>query len=157
PDSRYLAVHYEWGRRYIYVWDLSRREAILKVSQGGYNSFPSFSSDSQLVALARPGHSIRIYELPSGATWKDLPPGPPVDLVRFHPDGRLLAVVTGSIVRLSDLNSGKEVAMFEHSKEVRSLAWRSDGKVFATGGPDQDSNIYLWEVTNPAQPLRVLK
>jgi WD40 repeat protein len=38
---------------------------------------------------------------------------------------------------------------------VAALAWRSDGKVFATGCYDND--IYLWDVSNPAQPLRTLK
>src|SRR5260221_11146714 len=35
------------------------------------------------------------------------------------------------------------------------LAWRSDGKMFATGCSDHD--IYLWAAANPAQPLRILK
>jgi len=95
PDGRYLAVHYERGHRHNYVWDVGRREAILKVSQGDCESFPAFSPDSRLLALARPDHSIRVYELPSGATWKDLPPGPPVHLVQFHPDGRRLTVANG--------------------------------------------------------------
>src|SRR5262249_38222578 len=70
-ESRYLAAIYEWGPRHYYVWDLSRRTAILSVSPG-HHSLPSFSPDSRLVALARPDRSIRIYELPSGATCKDL-------------------------------------------------------------------------------------
>src|SRR5205823_398487 len=149
-------AHYEWGgRRHNYVWDLSRGEAILKVSQGAYNSFPSFSPDSRLVALSQPDHLIRIYELPTGATRKDLPPGPPADLVQFHPDGRQLAVVSDSSVRLRDVNGGEEVATFKHPSRVASLAWRSDGKVFATGCADHD--IYLWDRANPAQPLRTLK
>ena len=147
------------GQRHNYVWDLSRREAILKVPQGSHGSFPSFSPDSRLVALSRPDHSIRIYELPSGATWKDLPPGLPVSRVFhpvcFHPDGRRLAVVSGNIVQLRDLDDGKEVGAFKHPGTVVRLAWRSDGKVFATGCHDHD--IYLWDVANPAQPLRILK
>src|SRR5262249_37159433 len=94
-------------------------------------------------------------ELPSGATWKDLPPGQPAQHVHFHPDGRRLAVVSGSIVQLRELSDGKELAPFKHPRAVVSLAWRSDGKVFATGCYDHD--IYLWDVANPAQPLRTLK
>jgi serine/threonine protein kinase/WD40 repeat protein/tetratricopeptide (TPR) repeat protein len=163
PNGRYLAAHYEWGQRHNYVWDLSRREAILKVSQGSYsyNSFPWFSPDNRLVALPRPDHSIRVYELPSGAKWKDLPPGLPahagqVVKVHFHPDGRQLAVVTGSLVQLRDLSSGKELAKFKHPGDVAALAWRSDGKVFATGCYDHDE-IYVWDMANPAQPLQTLK
>jgi WD40 repeat protein/Tfp pilus assembly protein PilF len=155
PNGRYLAAHYEQGQCHNYVWDLSRREAILKVSQGDYGTVPSFSPDSRLVALSRPDHSIRIYELPSGATWKDLPPGLEAESVHFHPDGRRLAVVSRRIVQLRDLSDGKELATFRHPGWVSALAWRSDGKVFATGCTDHA--IYLWDTVNPAQPLRILK
>src|SRR5262249_43297053 len=156
PDSRYLAVLYEWGQNHIYVWDVSRRTAILKVPQGYHHGFPiSFSPDRRLFALARPDWSIRIYELPSGVTWKDLPSGPPVDGVHFHPDDRRLAVVSDRLVQLRDLSDGKNLATFQHPDHIRVLAWRNDGKVFATGCDDHD--IYLWDPLNPAQPLRTLK
>jgi WD40 repeat protein len=155
PDGRYLAVHYEWGPRHNYVWDLSRREAILKVSQGSYYTLPAFSPDSRLVALGQPDRSIRIYELPSGATWKDLPPGLPVTDVYFQPEGGRLAVASGGVVQLRDLDSGAAVATFEHANDVTTLAWRSDGKVFATGCRDGD--IYLWDAANASRPPRTLK
>ncbi|MCI0456805.1 MAG: protein kinase, partial [Gemmataceae bacterium] len=155
PNSRYLAAHYERGERHNYVWDLSRREAILKVPCGTHDSRLAFSPDSRLVALPQPDQSIRIYELPSGATWKDLPPGPPVQSVQFHPDGRQLTVISRSLVQLRDLSDGKERATFQHPGGVCALAWRSDGKVFATGCYDHD--IYLWATANPTLPLRTLK
>jgi len=58
-------------------------------------------------------------------------------------------------VELRDLNSGGTVATFKHPGALECLAWRSDGKVFATGC--YDSDIYLWDVTRPAEPLRKLK
>src|SRR5262249_5154515 len=135
---------------------LSRREAILKVSQLDYAGSPAFSPDSRLVALTQRDNSVRIHELPSGARWKDLPPGPPpVGDVQFQPDGRRLAVVRGRFVQLHDLSDGKELAAFQHASDVSTLAWRSDGKVFATGCDDHD--IYLWDLAKPAQPLRILK
>src|SRR5262249_22335606 len=115
----------------------------------------SFSPDSRLLALSRPDYSVRIYELPSGSTWKDLPPGLEGESLHFHPDGHRLAVVSDRIVQLRDLNGGGEVARFKHPGHVNTLAWRSDGKVFATACEDHD--IYLWEVMNPAQPLRTLE
>jgi eukaryotic-like serine/threonine-protein kinase len=155
PDGRYLAVHYGAGvQRYNYVWDLRSRQAILKLSQSLCETLPSFSPDSRLVALSRPEHLIRIYELPSGATWKELPELEG-ESVHFHPDGRRLAVVKDRIVRLLDLNSDREIARFQHPGHVNTLAWRTDGKVFATGCSDHD--IYLWDVANPARPLRTLK
>ncbi|MCI0683018.1 MAG: WD40 repeat domain-containing serine/threonine-protein kinase [Gemmataceae bacterium] len=159
PDGRYLAAHYEWGQRHNYVWDLRSRTAILKMPQSS-PSFPSFSPDSRRVAIARPDHSIRIHELPSGAIWKDVRPGLPVSSgcfysVCFQPGGRRVAVLSGGTIQLRDVDSGTEVARFQHPDSVLRLAWRSDGKVFATGCIDHD--IYLWDVANPAQPLRILK
>jgi eukaryotic-like serine/threonine-protein kinase len=157
PNGCYLAAHYGDLDRPLhnYVWDVSRREPILKESHANYDTFPSFSSDGRLVAVSRPDDSIRIYELPSGTRLKDLPPSLPVARVHFHPNGRRLAVVSDSIVQLRNLTDGKELATFKHPAEVAALAWRSDGKVFATGCHDHD--IYLWDVAHAAQPLRILK
>jgi WD40 repeat protein/tetratricopeptide (TPR) repeat protein len=92
--------------------------------------------------------------------WKDLSPGLAVSRacispVCFHPDGRRLAVLAGRTVQLREVDRGKTIATFQHPGEIARLAWRSDGQVFATGCFDDD--IYLWDVANPAQPLRILK
>src|SRR5262249_4815250 len=129
------------------------REPILRVSQD-YDTFLSFSPDSQQVALCQPDHSIQIYELPSGAPQKQLP-GLPGGSTFFHPNGRQLAVLHHNMVKLCDLSDGRVLATFKHEGGPYALAWRSDGKVFATGCVDSD--IYLWDVAHPAQPLRVLK
>jgi serine/threonine protein kinase/WD40 repeat protein len=155
PNGRYLAAHYESGECRNYVWDLSRREAILKVSQGRYHTIPAFSPDSRLVALSQPNSSIRIYELPSGAPWKDLPPGLPVTEIYFQPEGGRLAVTSDRVVQLRDLAGGGAVATFPHASDVYCLAWRSDGKAFATGCTDGD--IYVWDAANASAPPRTLK
>jgi serine/threonine protein kinase/WD40 repeat protein/tetratricopeptide (TPR) repeat protein len=149
PDGRYLAVHYEGGEHHNCVWDLDRREAVLRIAQGRLNADLSFSPDSRLAALGQADRSIRIYELPSGAT-KDLPPGRlPATQVHFQPGGGRLAVVSRHVVQLRDLDGGAVVATFEHPSDVACLAWRGDGKVFATG--TYGSDIYLWD---PADPSR---
>jgi eukaryotic-like serine/threonine-protein kinase len=157
PDGRYLAAHYEWGQRHNYVWDLSRAQVILKVPPGSHDSFAAFSTDSRLVALSRPDNSIGIYELPSGAKWRDLPPSLPVGRLHFHPDGHRLAVVSNSVVQLRELSDGKELATFKQPSTVACLAWRGDGKLLATGGGEHDHDVYLWDTANPAQPPRALK
>jgi eukaryotic-like serine/threonine-protein kinase len=157
PDGRYLAAHYydEAGtQRDNYVWDLGRCRPILKGPRH-HESFPAFSPDSRRVAFPQPDQSIQVFELPSGTKWKDLPPGPPVRIVAFHPAGRRLAATSGSIVQLRDLDGGEAVATFHHPDTVASLAWRGDGKVLATGCWDQ--HIYLWDTANPARPLRTLE
>jgi serine/threonine protein kinase/WD40 repeat protein/Tfp pilus assembly protein PilF len=154
PDSRYLAAHYESGQRHNYVWDLRSGKALVK-EPAHDNCFPAFSPDGRRVALAQADRSIRIWELPSGAKWKDLPPSLPVGRLFFHPDGQKLTIVSGGTVQLRDLSDGKELATFKHPGGVYTLAWRGDGKLFATGC--WNHNIYLWEPTKPAQPSGVLK
>jgi serine/threonine protein kinase/WD40 repeat protein len=156
PDGRYLVAHYQPDhQRHSYVWDVARLEVVLKLSPADCEGLPGFSPDGSLLAVPRPDHAIRVYELPSGAVRKDLPPGPKVHSVQFLPDGRRLSVVTGGTVRLRDLEDGKELATFQHPSHVHAVGWRSDGRVFATGCDDHD--IYLWDVANPAQPVRTLK
>src|SRR5262249_56828700 len=75
-------------------------------------------------AFPQPDQSIQVFELPSGTKWKDLPPGPPVRLVSFHPDGRRLAVISGSTLQLRDLDGGEAVPTFHHPGTVACLAWR---------------------------------
>jgi serine/threonine protein kinase/WD40 repeat protein len=155
PDGRYLAAHYEQDSRYFYVWDLSRRLAVVKESVGRYESRLCFSWDSQRVAFERPNGSIRIYELPSGTPRSILPLNGPARELQFLPDGRHLAVAYGAVIQLREVPSGKKVAAFTNPSAVTCLAWRNDGKVFATGCID--NGIYVWDVEQPAQPLRCLK
>src|SRR5262249_39157333 len=157
PDGRYLAAHYHSEldfQRDTYVWDLRRCRPIVKGPRH-HELFPAFSPDSRLVAFPQPDRSIQVFELPSGTKCKDLPPGLPAGRVHFHPDGRRLAVVSGSTVQLRNLDSGETAATFLHSSAVASLAWRSDGKVLAVGCHDHD--IYLWDTASPARPQRILK
>ena len=62
----------------------------------------------------------------------------------FSPDGRLLAT-TGRSVRVWDVDSGKEKAVFrEHRTGATGVAFSPDGKLLATGG--NDGTTVLWDV-----------
>src|SRR5262249_47030999 len=169
PDGRYLAAQYEQCPRHNYVWDLSTCKAIVKEPEK-HETFPAFSWDSRRVAVSLLDQSIAIYELPSGAKWKDLRPAAAATTFQFHPDGRL-AVACRDSVQLSDLEENKNLrpgqtlqdwglfggTTFKHPGGVRTLAWRDDGKVFATACFDEPFDIYVWETAKPTEPLRTLK
>jgi WD40 repeat protein len=170
PDGRFLAAHYEMGARHNYVWDLSRGAAVLKLPHGIHPECRlAFSPDSRRVALPQPDESIRIWELPTGAKWQDVQkdvapnntapkaaaPDSQARVVQFHPDGRRLTVVQGKLVRLRDLDKGKDLATFKLPSDVCELVWRDDGKMFAASC--FDNHIYLWDAGNAAEPRRVLK
>ena len=58
-----------------------------------------------------------------------------INLMRFSPDGTRLAVGTDVGVRLYDVPSGEETALFTgHTGQVNGLAFSQDGKTFASGG-----------------------
>jgi WD40 repeat protein len=159
-DGRFLAAHYEEGHRHSCVWDVSsvvaghgKPRRIVKLPAG--SCVMSFSPDGQRVAFYLRDNSIHIYELPSGAEWKVLPCSAPPHSFYFHPDGRRLTVVCRGNVELRDLSNGGTVATFKHPGSVASLAWRSDGKVFASGCFDHD--IYLWDAGHSKEPLRIMK
>jgi WD40 repeat protein len=157
PDGKFLAAHYELRQRHNYVWDVSRREAIIKVEFCGA-PFPRFSPDGRLVAIPQRDNSVRLYELPSGKRNETvLRPGLPITGVFFHPDSRKLAVISGRSVQIHAADDGKELGKFQHppAAEVRGLAWRDDGRPLAAAC--LDGQVYLWDMEDLRQPIQVLK
>jgi WD40 repeat protein len=68
----------------------------------------------------------------------------PVGIV-FSPDGSLLGSFSmDGTVRLWDLNSGAEIAGFQHGPNVLALAFSPDGDRIASGGAD--AMIRIWDV-----------
>src|SRR5262245_49355055 len=171
PDGKYLAAHYDQGGRHIYIWDLSTCQAIVKEKPPNYY-LPAFSPDGSLAAIQQPNHAIRVYELPKGK-FKELPAGPPIRQLEFHPDGKRLVVVSGNSIHFRHVDDTAGLIQqlsqlvqesnwfgrpaFQHPSAIWSIAWRGDGKIFATGCGGQPFDIYVWDVDNPDQPLRVLK
>jgi RNA polymerase sigma factor (sigma-70 family) len=68
----------------------------------------------------------------------------------FSPDGKQVAVtLMGTAVRLIDVATGEEKRTFEHPAAVGACAFSPDGKLMATGGHEQEKDVYfarLWEV-----------
>jgi WD40 repeat protein/Tfp pilus assembly protein PilF len=171
PDGKYLAAHYDQGGRHIYIWDLSTRQPIVKEKPPHYY-LPVFSPDSSLAAIQQPNHAIRVYELSTGK-FKELPAGPPIRQLEFHPDGKRLVVVSGNSIHFRHVDDSAGLIQqlsklveesnwfgrpaFQHPSAIWSIAWRGDGKIFATGCGGQPFDVYVWDVENPDQPLRVLK
>jgi uncharacterized delta-60 repeat protein len=82
----------------------------------------------------------------------------PVQSIAFSPDGKILAVGTGTesklqpqffantgMVKLWDINTRQEMATFEgHMSNVFSIAFSPDGKTLATGSSDR--TVKLWDI-----------
>ena len=66
-----------------------------------------------------------------------------VDVIRYSPDGKLLAIASGIGVWLYDVATRREIALLtEHTSVVDRLAFSPDGRTFASGS--KDGTILLW-------------
>ncbi|MBL8795009.1 MAG: PQQ-binding-like beta-propeller repeat protein [Planctomycetia bacterium] len=119
--------------------ELPERIMAVAVSPGGAS-----------IAAGGRGSTVIVWETATGKEIRRLP-GNRVPLfgLAFHPDGKSLAVGNRAIVRLHDLETGKELRTFGRpvSGDVTSynhdecLAFSPDGSLVATGGKE----LRLWE------------
>lgn len=95
-----------------------------------------FSADKKLLATAGDRTSLRIFDWPSGALHAEihLPDGERIVKLDFSPNRARLAVsyVRGQ-VGIWDIESRKQVAVFEAGNPVYGVAFSHDGKMLAAG------------------------
>ncbi|MFI7612037.1 hypothetical protein ACIBP6_12525 [Nonomuraea terrae] len=114
----------------------------------------TLSADDRLLALCVPGERLQLWDVRAGrrltAPW-----APEVTLrqcqyehVRFTPDGRGLAVIAESEVRVWDIGSGAELRHIRHP-DVRDIGFSADGVFVVTA---DDSEIRLWRSAAPGTP-----
>jgi serine/threonine protein kinase/WD40 repeat protein len=161
PDQRYLSALYhhssEFDQAQWWVWDLELGKPVLKKDMGGSRG-SDFSADSRRVAVALKDGSVGVYDLRSGKEEARLPGFKPTN-VRFHPDGKKLAVASTlqRLVSVVDLEGGKILATLRHSAGVYDVAWRGDGRLLAAACYDRCAQV--WDLAKPAWPrlLRTLQ
>jgi WD40 repeat protein len=161
PDGKTLAVGSLKGMLHLFDMTTGKPGPALKGFTGAVQSL-AFSKDGKLLAAAGGAtdedsyrRHVRVWELKTrkdklDVTGKD----GTAKAVAFLPDGKTAVyahevrdkegVTVGSDVRLVDLTSGKERAVFR-THYLLSLAISRDGTTIATGGLDQ--SIKLWDVT----------
>jgi WD40 repeat protein/tetratricopeptide (TPR) repeat protein len=145
PDGRLLAAS---GRDTapLQVWDLTGPKSLLKAdAAGGFGPILHFSPDSRILAVRRQDESISLYDVRAAREIKRLPPpGQRILCLRFHPDGRQIAVGSGSQVHVLDLDGRRTIPPLPHPREIVALSWSGDGQVLATAC--NDGQAYVWDV-----------
>jgi WD40 repeat protein len=111
----------------------------------------TFSSDSRRLASCSSDHTIRLWQIDSGACQVLSGHTDEVFAAAFHPDGTRLATAgRDQAIWLWDLATGQEVARLQgHTSYVWSLAFSPDGKSLVSGSGD--FTVRLWDTA----PLKV--
>jgi WD40 repeat protein len=149
PDGRWLAVR-DADVETILLLDAQTHETVARF--GGHEKFHSaaFSPDSRRLATCCRDHTVRLWQVDSGA-YQELPGHTDeVFAAAFHPDGTRLATAgRDRAIWLWDLKRGVEVARLPgHTSYVWSLAWSPDGTTLASGSGD--FTVRLWDT----EPLK---
>jgi len=110
----------------------------------------SFSEDGKMLAILerwQPGRLILWDVVNSQITWEtqttcDGNRG----YIAFHPSGDIIAVASGSIIRVWDIKSGDCIkTLFGHDYNVACVQFSPDGTRLVSGAADGDRTMRLWD------------
>jgi WD40 repeat protein len=89
---------------------------------------------------------VRVWDSKTGAVKQELKHSPMIASLAFSPDGKSLAAgSTDKSIKLWDVESGREIRLFEgHQHVVNIVAFSPDGKILASGSVD--SMVKLWNL-----------
>ncbi|MFO0824559.1 MAG: serine/threonine-protein kinase [Gemmataceae bacterium] len=110
-----------------------------------------FSPNSLLLGVCVVDHTVRLWEIDSGACRVLRGHTDEIFGLAFHPDGTRLATAgRDRVICLWDLTRGEEVARLQgHTSYVWSLSFSADGVTLASGSGD--TTVRLWDTV----PLKV--
>ena len=149
PDEKTLAFGYTGEG--VEIWDVKSAESLAKFSlptevciegecPNNVHTL-AFSPDGKVLAVGSGDYKVRIWDAMRRKVIATLDEPFLPRSVAFSPDGRVLAA-SGSEVKLWETKNWKELATLSgHTKGVSSIAFSTDGKTLASGGPD---GIKLW-------------
>jgi len=103
-----------------------------------------FSPSDELLATGGNDAVARLWDIDTGENIETMVGGTfTVPAIAFSPDGRVLAVVNGDVVRLREIGAESIVGSFLSETPLYSIAFSPEGDMLAVG--DIDNQIRLWD------------
>jgi len=103
-----------------------------------------FSPSGGLLATGGNDAVARLWDIDTGENIETMIGGTfTVPAIAFSPDGRVLAVVNGDMVRLREIGAESIVGSFLSETPLYSITFSSEGELLAVG--DLDNQIRLWD------------
>ena len=130
------------------VWDLGRRELMIKKQQNNIFIFTiSLSPHGELVAYGGLFENVMVLNVDSGRAVHTIHGGGRNHAVQFSPDGRYLASghLDGS-VRIFELDSSELRVLYGHQHEVQSVTFSADGASIASIDANRaEDSVRFWD------------
>ncbi len=154
PSGRQVAAASGWSQGLTMLWSVGpgKTEWSSRLPSDPFYSV-TFSPDGTLLAAGDRTGTARVWTLLTNEQILELKGHKGwVTEVAFSQDGRYLATLAGSEVRLYDITSGEQVkTLSDPSQQLHSLAWFPDGTRLIAGGINYDESPYrgtarVWEV-----------
>jgi WD40 repeat protein len=149
PDGRWFAAGSRDG--FLRLWDSRNTEKTanaqpfleIMAHKKGVNS-TVFSPDGELLATGGNDAVARFWNPETGDISGLMIGGSfSVPSIAFTPDGLVLAVVNGGIIRLRQVGSERIVGTLRAENPLYSLAISPDGRILASG--DLENHVLLWD------------
>lgn len=150
-DGRYLAL-VSLEREHVQVWDplVGRVAAYIKLK--GRGPLIAFTGDAKFLALSS-GSEVTLWPIEAG--WQSSEAAHQWSVATaLSPNGKLIATVDGSTVRLLDAADGHEVSSIKTRCAVRVIAFDWEGERLATAGGE--CGVWVWRLggSNEGTPVR---
>ncbi len=153
PDGSLVAIGCDWGHG-LRVFDAGSGAEVFGAPGEGWVYSPDFSPDGRYLACSEfPGTVIR--EVGSWAEARRFRTARPTfaddSIVRYTPDGRMLAVTVGLDIELHDAEDGTLVRTLRgHGQRVHDICFDGTGRRLVSGSIDK--TVRLWDIEAPGEP-----